>query len=80
MIKTNLTNNNDYTTKDSRSVSRILNSLKTMEGEGFLVHRSFPTHFLPDVDPFMLLDEMGEAFVLRYFMHLHILYKPIVYQ
>ncbi len=24
-----------------------------------MVHRSFPTHFLPDFDPFMLLDEMG---------------------
>jgi hypothetical protein len=40
-------------------VKRIVNSVKTLEGEGFLVHRSFPTHFLPDVDPFMLLDEMG---------------------
>ncbi len=60
MIKTkNLTNDNDATVKDSRTVLRILNSSKTMEGEGFLVHRSFPTHFLPDIDPFMLLDEMG---------------------
>jgi len=54
-----LINNNDPTTKASRTVLRVLNSAKTMEGEGFLVHRSFPTHFLPDVDPFMLLDEMG---------------------
>jgi hypothetical protein len=60
MVKTkNLMNNNDSTTKASRSVLRVLNSTKTMEGEGFLVHRSFPTHFLQDVDPFMLLDEMG---------------------
>jgi quercetin 2,3-dioxygenase len=60
MIKTkNLTNDNDVAAKESRSVLRILNSTKTMEGEGFLVHRSFPTHFLPDIDPFMLLDEMG---------------------
>jgi redox-sensitive bicupin YhaK (pirin superfamily) len=60
MIKTrNLMNNNGPKTKASRSVLRVLNSVKTMEGEGFLVHRSFPTHFLQDVDPFMLLDEMG---------------------
>jgi hypothetical protein len=54
-----LMKNNDAITRKSRTVLRILNSTKTMEGEGFLVHRSFPTHFLPDVDPFMLLDEMG---------------------
>jgi hypothetical protein len=52
-------NRNNATTKKSRTALRILNSTKTMEGEGFLVHRSFPTHLLPDVDPFMLLDEMG---------------------
>ncbi len=52
-------NNNDSASTSSRSVLRIVNSTKTMEGEGFLVHRSFPTHFLPDFDPFMLLDEMG---------------------
>ena len=60
MIKTkNLTKDNGAKTKDSRTVLRILDSTKTVEGEGFLVHRSFPTHFLPDIDPFMLLDEMG---------------------
>lgn len=60
MVKTkNSLVNNDNSTNTSRSVLRIVNSTKTMEGEGFLVHRSFPTHFLPDFDPFMLLDEMG---------------------
>lgn len=43
----------------NRSVSRIVNSEETMEGEGFLVHRSFPTHALNQFDPFLLLDEMG---------------------
>jgi len=42
-----------------RSVSKIVDSSKTFEGEGFLVHRSFPTHFVSDFDPFLLLDEMG---------------------
>ncbi len=46
-------------TDDSRTVLRILDSDRTTEGEGFIVHRSFPTHFLQDFDPFMLLDEMG---------------------
>jgi len=61
MVKTKnfLMNNNDSTKHASRTVLRVLNSTKTMEGEGFLVHRSFPTHFISDVDPFMLLDEMG---------------------
>jgi redox-sensitive bicupin YhaK (pirin superfamily) len=60
MIKTknSLVSNNDAR-NTSRTVLRIENSVKTHEGEGFLVHRSFPTHFLPDLDPFMLLDEMG---------------------
>ena len=43
----------------TRSVSKIVDSIKTFEGEGFLVHRSFPSHFISDIDPFMLLDEMG---------------------
>jgi redox-sensitive bicupin YhaK (pirin superfamily) len=60
MVKTksSLDSNNNMT-NTSRTVLRIANSAKTMEGEGFLVHRSFPTHFLSDIDPFMLLDEMG---------------------
>jgi len=55
----NLMKSNNATTRKSRAVLRILDSTKTVEGEGFLVHRSFPTHFLQDVDPFMMLDEMG---------------------
>ena len=42
-----------------RSVSRIINSIQTYEGAGFLVHRPFPTQYLQDFDPFLLLDEMG---------------------
>jgi hypothetical protein len=29
------------------------------EGEGFLVNRAFPTNLLSDLDPFLLLDEIG---------------------
>src|SRR5919199_989132 len=42
-----------------RSVSRIINSIETTEGGGFIVHRPFPTKSLLDFDPFLLLDEMG---------------------
>jgi quercetin 2,3-dioxygenase len=42
-----------------RSISGIVSSVETLEGEGFLVHRPFPTYALSDFDPFLLLDEMG---------------------
>jgi len=42
-----------------RSVARIVTSIRTREGGGFIVHRPFPTQLLMDFDPFLLLDEMG---------------------
>jgi redox-sensitive bicupin YhaK (pirin superfamily) len=42
-----------------RSVSRVVHAITTLEGEGFLVHRPFPTPQLDDIDPFLLLDRMG---------------------
>ncbi|HEX7966212.1 MAG TPA: pirin family protein [Gammaproteobacteria bacterium] len=42
-----------------RSVARIVTSIRTREGGGFIVHRPFPTQMLMDFDPFLLLDEMG---------------------
>jgi quercetin 2,3-dioxygenase len=44
-----------------RSVQRVLPSVETLEGAGFLVHRPFPTRALDHFDPFLLLDEMGPA-------------------
>jgi redox-sensitive bicupin YhaK (pirin superfamily) len=44
---------------NNRSVNRIIDSKETMEGEGLLVHRSFPNGALSQLDPFLLLDEMG---------------------
>lgn len=53
-------NNIDNASKNKfRSVSRIINSIETTEGEGFVVHRSFPNNILLDFDPFLLLDEIG---------------------
>ena len=44
-----------------RTVERIINSVATFEGAGFLVHRPFPTPLLEDFDPFLVLDRMGPA-------------------
>jgi len=46
-------------TASLRSVSRIVEGVEHLEGEGFLVHRPFPSHDLSHIDPFLLLDEMG---------------------
>ena len=56
-MKTTHSTNNDHS--NIRSVSRIINSIQTTEGEGFIVHRSFPTQTLSEFDPFLLLDEIG---------------------
>lgn len=40
-----------------RSASRILNSVKTIEGEGLVVNRSLPNN--KEFDPFLFLDEFG---------------------
>jgi quercetin 2,3-dioxygenase len=42
-----------------RLASRILNSVKSMEGEGLVVNRSLPNN--REFDPFLLLDEFGPA-------------------
>lgn len=42
-----------------RSVAGIVPGIRTLEGEGFLVRRPFPTQGLDHFDPFLLLDEMG---------------------
>ena len=55
MKTTNSTNDHS----NVRSVSRIINSIQTTEGDGFIVHRSFPTQTLSEFDPFLLLDEIG---------------------
>ena len=53
-------NNIDNTSKNKfRSISRIIDSIETTEGEGFVVHRSFPNNIILDFDPFLLLDEIG---------------------
>ena len=46
-----------------RSVRFVVNATRTLEGAGFEVRRPFPTRGLEDVDPFLLLDEMGPSTV-----------------
>ncbi len=44
---------------DLRTVARVVPSVETLEGGGFMVRRPFPTRALDHYDPFLLLDEMG---------------------
>jgi quercetin 2,3-dioxygenase len=44
-----------------RATEQVIDAVATLEGAGFLVHRSFPTPQLDIVDPFLLLDEMGPS-------------------
>jgi hypothetical protein len=44
------------------SASRILNSVKTMEGDGLAVNRSLPNNSV--FDPFLLLDEFVAQLIL----------------
>lgn len=42
-----------------RSIDRVVTAHRQLEGGGFPVRRPFPTAGLDQVDPFLLLDEMG---------------------
>ena len=43
----------------TRSLARVIPAVATLEGGGFLVHRPLPTRTVDQIDPFLLLDEMG---------------------
>jgi len=47
------------TVTKQRSVNQVIHSIETLEGEGIIVHRPFPTHKLDQCDPFLLLDHFG---------------------
>jgi hypothetical protein len=44
-----------------RKVDRVIDAIKTFEGEGFPVRRPFPGVERAVADPFILLDQMGEV-------------------
>jgi len=43
----------------SRTISSVIQARRQLEGEGFPIRRPFPTPALPDLDPFLMLDEVG---------------------
>jgi hypothetical protein len=43
----------------ARSLQRVIPAVAGHEGAGFLVHRPLPTRSVDQIDPFLLLDEMG---------------------
>jgi redox-sensitive bicupin YhaK (pirin superfamily) len=47
------------TASPSRSLARVIPAVATLEGGGFLVHRPVPTRGVEQVDPFLLIDELG---------------------
>jgi len=57
---------NNETGNRDRSVELITSSTETAEGDGFIVHRSFPSRSIRHLDPFLLLDEMGPLDLLPY--------------
>lgn len=42
-----------------RKVKQVIKSIQAHEGAGFLVNRPFPVPGLNDIDPFLLIDEIG---------------------
>jgi len=49
-----------------RSIKLVTKSNVTPEGDGFVVHRCFPSGAIRNIDPFLLLDEMGPLDLLPY--------------
>lgn len=62
----NIMHNSDETNFNYRSIKLVTKSNETPEGDGFVVHRSFPSGSIRNLDPFLLLDEMGPLDLLPY--------------
>ncbi|MGE5684595.1 MAG: pirin family protein [Nitrososphaerota archaeon] len=62
----NVIDNSDETNFKYRSIKLVIKSNETPEGDGFVVHRSFPSGSIRNLDPFLLLDEMGPLDLLPY--------------
>ncbi len=62
----NVIDNSDETNFKYRSIKLVIKSNQTPEGDGFVVHRSFPSGSIRNIDPFLLLDEMGPLDLLPY--------------
>lgn len=64
--ESNFIDNSDETSAKDRSIRLVTKSNETAEGDGFVVHRSFPSQSIRNLDPFLLLDEMGPLDLLPY--------------
>ena len=62
----NVIDNSDEISFKDRSIRLVTKSNETPEGDGFVVHRSFPSQSIRNLDPFLLLDEMGPLDLLPY--------------
>ncbi len=45
--------------KNTKTIGQILPSMQAAEGDGMVIHRAFPGSRVSEIDPFLLLDEMG---------------------
>lgn len=45
--------------QQTRPIRQIVQTMRTLEGEGFVVRRPFPTRTMDNFDPFLLLDHLG---------------------
>ena len=61
-----ITQSSNSTSAESRSIKLVTKSNETPEGDGFVVHRCFPSQSIRNLDPFLLLDEMGPLDLLPY--------------
>jgi quercetin 2,3-dioxygenase len=57
--ESNFIDNSDEINAKDRTIRLVTKSNETPEGDGFVVHRSFPSQSIRNLDPFLLLDEMG---------------------
>ena len=44
---------------NTKAIRQILPGTQAAEGDGMVIHRAFPSGSVSDIDPFLLLDEMG---------------------
>lgn len=64
--ETHVSKSSNDTSTESRTIRLVTESNETPEGDGFTVHRSFPSESIRNLDPFLLLDEMGPLDLLPF--------------